>query len=76
MEAVRFAGGVIVVWLAEKKVSFHVLDVCIGNESRSPQISFPFPVFLLENVTFALFAAQNLTGASHSKALGYGRSSF
>jgi hypothetical protein len=76
MEAARFAGGVIVVWLAKKKVSFHVLDVCIGNESRFPQISFPFPVFLLKNVTFALFAAQNLTGASHFKAFGYGRSGF
>jgi hypothetical protein len=27
-------------------------------------------------VTFALFAAQNLTGASHFKALGDGRSGF
>ena len=76
MEAARFAGRVIVVWLAKKKVPLHVLDVCIRNESRFPQISFPFPVFLLENVTFALFSAENLTSASHFKAFGYGRSGF
>jgi len=62
--------------LTKEKIPLHVLNICIGNKSRFPQISFPFPVFFLKNVAFALFTAQNLTGASHFKAFGDGRSGF
>ena len=62
--------------LLHEKISLHVRHICVGDKRRFTQHSFPFPAFLLEDVTFALFAAQNLTGASHFKALGDGRSGF
>lgn len=62
--------------LLHEKIPLHVRNICVGDKRRFTQHSFPFPVFLLEDVTFALFAAQNLTGASHFKALGDGRSGF
>ena len=62
--------------LLHEKISLHIPNICGGNKRRFPQISFPFPVFLLEDVTFALFTAQNLTGTSHFKAFGDGRSGF
>lgn len=68
--------GSSVAGLAEKKVLLHCLDVCVGDKCRFPEISFPFPVFLLENVTLTLLTAQNFTGASHFEALGDGRSGF
>lgn len=59
-----------------EKISHDVLHICFGDEGCLPQISFPFPVFLLKDVAFTLFATQNLAGASHFKALGDGRSGF
>ena len=59
-----------------EKISHDVLHIRVGDESGLPQISFPFPVFLLKDVAFTLFATQNLAGASHFKALGDGRSGF
>ena len=76
LEAARFADGVIVGRLTHEEVPLHVFDIGVGDEGRFPQISFPFPVFLLKDVAFALFATQNLTGASHFEALGDGRSGF
>lgn len=62
--------------LLHEKISLHICNICVRDKCCFPQHSFPFPVFLLKDVTFTLFAAQNLTGASYFKAFGDGRSGF
>ena len=59
-----------------EEIPHDVSHICVRDEGGLAQISFPFPVFLLEDVAFPLFATQNLAGASHFKALGDGRSGF
>ena len=62
--------------LLHEKTLLHTSYISVRNKCHLPQLSFPFPAFLLEDVTFALFTTQKLTGASHFKALGDGRSGF
>lgn len=62
--------------LLHEETSLHTRCISVRNKRHLPQLSFPFPAFLLEDVAFALLTTQKLTGASHFKALGDGGSGF
>jgi pyridoxal biosynthesis lyase PdxS len=56
----------------EGKVLFDVLDVSIRNEARLAESALALPVLALEQVAFALFAAEYFPGARYFEALGDG----
>ena len=56
--------------LRERKICFHVLEICFGNERCLTQVTLTLAVFLLEKVPLALFPPQYLTGTGHLETLG------
>jgi len=70
--ALLAAAGVSMEW----QVGLYIGDVRCRDKSGFPQITFPFAVFVLEKVPFALFPAQYFAGAGDFKSFGNSFASF
>ena len=56
--------------LGKRKVFLNILDVGIGNQRHSPEIALTLAVLVLQQVTLALFPAQNLPSTCHLESFG------
>ena len=60
----------------ERKVLFDIFDVGGGNKGCFTEKAFPLTVLALKQVSFSLFATEDLPGASDFEALGDGLTCF
>ena len=60
----------------EGKVLFDILDVGVGNKTRSAESAFALAALALKQVAFSLVTTEYLPGASDFEALGMGRESY
>lgn len=64
----RYVASILV--SAKWKVFLNVLNICIRNERRLSEVPLALAILVLQQVTLALFPAQNLPSTCHLESFG------
>jgi hypothetical protein len=75
MEATRGAGGgrgyvALILVSAKRKVFLNGFNICSRNERHLSEVPLALAILVLQQVTLALFPAQNLPSTCHLESFG------